>query len=164
MDYPRGLVRYTTEHELSGGRTHWLRGRSVGYGTVLTIMILAFSVAVITRSAFEVDVIRERGALFQLDTSGQVVNQYSLRVLNKTQGPQAYDLKLASDLPVSAASTAQLTAALESLPGELVDLPLTLTVAREAVALPSTPVIVELCERTSGRCVSEQTTFFGPTR
>ena len=48
--------------------------------------------------------------------------------------------------------------------GELVDLPMTLAVAREAVSLPSTPVTVELCEQATGRCVAEQTTFFGPTR
>jgi hypothetical protein len=85
-------------------------------------------------------------------------------VLNKTQSPQSYDLHVASDLPIGVAATGRLSAALEALPGELVDLPMTLTVAREAVALPSTPVTVELCERLSGRCVSEQTTFFGPTR
>jgi cytochrome c oxidase accessory protein FixG len=164
MDYPRGLVRYTTEHELSGGSTHWLRGRSVGYGVVLLIMISAFFIAVLTRSSFEVDVIRERGELFRVDATGQVLNQYSLRVLNKTQQAQTYTLHVRSDLPITVAQLDQLSDELRTLPGELLDLPVTLMAAREAVTLPSVPLTIELCEVNANRCVSEQSTFFGPRR
>ena len=31
MEYPQGLIRYTSEHELQGGTTHWLRPRIIGY-------------------------------------------------------------------------------------------------------------------------------------
>jgi cytochrome c oxidase accessory protein FixG len=164
MEYPRGLIRYTTEHELSGGRTHWLRPRAVGYAVVLLVMITAFSVAIFARSPFEVDVLRERGELFRTDSAGQVLNQYSLKVLNKTQSAQSYTLAVHSDLPVTVVRTNQLDQALSSLPGEVLDIPLTLAVAREAVALPSTPVTVELCAVATGRCESEQTSFFGPVR
>jgi len=164
MSYPKGLVRYTTEHELSGGRTHWLRGRSVGYAAVLLIMVIAFGIAVLTRTSFEVDVIRERGELFRTSTSGLIVNQYSLRVLNKTQDPQSYTLNIITDLPVSIAREGRLEAELYALPGELLDLPLTLNTARESITLPSVPITVELCESQSGRCVSEKSSFFGPAR
>lgn len=164
MDYPKGLVRYTTEHELSGGKTHWLRPRAIGYAVVLLIMMTAFTIAVFSRSAFELDVIRERGELFRTDGTGQIVNNYSLKILNKTQQNQAYAINLTSDLPISIAKSDQLNAALTSLPGDVLDLPLTLTVAREAVSLVSTEVTIELCETGSGHCASEQTTFFGPGR
>ena len=164
MEYPKGLVRYTTEHELSGSRTHWLRGRSVGYAVVLLVMMTAFGVAVFTRTSFEVDVIRERGELFRTNAAGQIVNQYSLRVLNKTQQPQAYSLEIITDLPISVARLGQLETALSTLPGERQDLPLTLLSARESITLPSIPVVIELCETSTGRCVSEKSSFFGPTR
>jgi cytochrome c oxidase accessory protein FixG len=164
MAYPRGLVRYTTEHELSGGTTHWLRPRAVGYAIVLLIMVTAFSVAIFSRNAFEVDVLRERGELFRTDLSGAVLNQYSLKILNKTQSPQRYRIDVSSDLPVVIANRDVLDRALSSLPGEVLDIPLTLTVAREAITLPSVPVTVTLCEVDGKHCGSEQTSFFGPAR
>ena len=100
MDYPRGLVRYTTEHELTGGTTHWLRGRIVGYATVLLIMMIAFGIALLNRSTFEVDVLRERGDLYQINSGGNIVNQYSLRILNKIQQPQTYTIEVITDLPI----------------------------------------------------------------
>jgi cytochrome c oxidase accessory protein FixG len=164
MDYPRGLVRYTTEHELSGGNTHWLRPRSVGYAIVLLIMMTAFSIALVNRSTFEVDVLRERGELSHLNSAGQIVNQYSLRVLNKTQQPQSYTLVIDSDLPLEIERESQLADELSILPGERLDLPLTLFTVREAITLMSTPVTVALCESDSERCVTAETRFFGPSR
>ena len=127
-------------------------------------MLIAFTVALFYRSTFEVDVVRERGELSHTNSAGQIVNQYSLRVLNKTQQPQSYQLSVSSDLPIVIGREQQLIAALETLPGERVDLPLTLLSARESVALLSTPATLNLCELGSGRCVSAQTSFFGPTR
>ncbi|MEM8768488.1 MAG: cytochrome c oxidase accessory protein CcoG [Pseudomonadota bacterium] len=164
MDYPRGLVRYTTEHELSGGKTHWFRGRAVGYAVVLLVLMTAFTVAIFSRKPFEVDVIRERGELFQVNTADQVVNPYSLKVLNKTQGPQRYTIEVVSDLPLTVERSDQLAASLASLAAEVLDLPLILSAPREAVALPTVPVTVRLCEVDSGHCDEEQTTFFGPVQ
>jgi len=164
MSYPQGLIRYTTEHELSGGRTQWFRPRAVGYAIVLMIMITAFSIAIFSRNAFEVDVLRERGELFRTDVNGAVLNQYSLKVLNKTQSPQRYRIDVTSDLPVVIANRDVLDRDLSSLPGEVLDVPLTLTVAREAITLPSVPVTVTLCEVDGKHCGSERTSFFGPAR
>ena len=162
MDYPQGLIRYTTEHELSGGRTHWLRPRAIGYAVVLLVMMTAFSVALLSRNAFEVDVLRERGELSGINAAGEVTNQYSLKILNKTQRPQSYSIRVISDLPISIGRSERLESGLTTLPGEVIDLPLTLQVAREAVSLPSVPVTVELCETDTGYCGTEETTFFGP--
>ena len=161
MGYARNLVGYTTEHALSGGQTHWLRGRAVGYAAVLVVMCVAFSIALFNRSAFEVDVIRERGALYQTTADGAVSNQYRLRVLNKTQHPQSYTLTLTSDLPLEVTREVQLTEQLSTLPGELQDLPLTLTTPTDAISGPSTPVTITLCD-SDNRCDSERSTFFGP--
>ncbi len=164
MSYPQGLIRYTTEHELTGGRSRWLRGRSVGYATALVIMMTAFSIAILSRSTFEVDILRERGDLFRTNLAGQIVNEYSLRVLNKSQQVQSYSLVIDSDLPLTVAKEQRLVKDLYTQPGERLDLSLTLLAARESIALPSTGVKVSLCETESSHCVSEQTSFFGPLR
>ncbi len=164
MGYPGGLVRYTTEHELSGGRTRWLRPRAVGYALVLLVMMAALTAALLSRTAFEVDVIRERGELFRVDAAGRIANEYSLKVLNKTQSPQAYRLTVRSELPIRVARVEHLQAALKSLPGEVLDIPLTLTVERDSMAAPNARVILELCEVGGPRCDSEATSFLGPVQ
>jgi len=158
MGYEPGLIGYTTEHALGGGVTHWLRPRSIGYAVALAVMITAFSVALVARTPFEVDVLRERGELYQVNTAGQVVNQYRLRVLNKSQQPQSFELALSSDLPLTIVGNPSLTVE----PGELLDVPLTLATSRDAVAMPSTRVTVELCETGRGACSDQTTTFLGP--
>jgi polyferredoxin len=128
------------------------------------VMVTAFGVALATRAAFEVDVLRERGALYSDTADGRISNSYSLRVLNKTQDPQRYRLEVRSDLPIEVARSRALESELRALPGERLDLPLTLGAAREAVSLPSTPVTIELCELSSGRCAQAETRFLGPIR
>ena len=39
MDYPKGLISYTTEHNLSGQKTHMLRPRLIGYAVVLLVSV-----------------------------------------------------------------------------------------------------------------------------
>ncbi|MFW8341615.1 4Fe-4S dicluster domain-containing protein, partial [Klebsiella pneumoniae] len=34
LGYARGLVRYGSENELAGGKTHWLRPRLIGYAAM----------------------------------------------------------------------------------------------------------------------------------
>jgi cytochrome c oxidase accessory protein FixG len=43
MGYEPGLVRYTSERELEGGKTHWLRPRIIGYIVMLTVMVSPYS-------------------------------------------------------------------------------------------------------------------------
>jgi len=43
MGYPRGLISYTTEHNLSGQKTHLLRPRLIGYAVALLAMIGLFA-------------------------------------------------------------------------------------------------------------------------
>ena len=164
MSYPSGLVRYTTEHELTGGETHWLRGRSVGYAVVLLIMMTAFAIALFNRTPFEVDVLRERGELYQTTASGQISNQYRLRVLNKTENTQHYTVAVTADLPLIIVNLDRLQTQLVVPAADILDLPISLQTAPEGISLPSHRLTLELCEIASGNCQSEDTTFLGPPR
>jgi len=161
MDYPTGLVGYTTQRELSGSKTQWLRPRAIGYGSALLIMITAFSLAVVSRSALELDIVRERGELSQVDANNQTINQYRLKVLNKTQHDQTYTIRAISDAPISIERSERLSTLLPNPAGESMDFTLTLKSPRFALSQPSVSVTIELCEVDTGRCDSEQTTFFG---
>ena len=158
MGYEPGLIRYTTETELAGGRTHWLRFRSVGYAIALLVMMTAFTYAVLTRNALEVDVLRERGELYQL-VDGRVVNQYRLRLLNKTQQPATVAVSVESALPMTIEPTEPVVLA----PNELLDLSLILSAPASAVTAPNSEVTIRLCDTDTGRCDTEATRFLGPT-
>jgi cytochrome c oxidase accessory protein FixG len=94
MGYEPGLVRYTTEHELEGGTSHFMRPRLIGYATVLLIMIGGLVYAMASRTAFELDISRDRGALYQLTPNDTVANSYTINMMNMTQGEKTYQVKI----------------------------------------------------------------------
>ncbi|WP_152207389.1 cytochrome c oxidase accessory protein CcoG [Marinobacter changyiensis] len=93
MDYAPGLIRYTSERELEGGRLRILRPRLLGYGALLVSFIAIFSWAVMARPMVEFDVVKDRG-LFRFDGKGNIENSYILKVLNKSQDSQTFQLSV----------------------------------------------------------------------
>jgi len=86
MGYPRGLISYTTEHNLSGQKTRLVRPRLIGYAVALIVMIGLFSWAVADRSLVKLDVIKDR-VMFRYNDQGELENSYTLKVMNKSQQP-----------------------------------------------------------------------------
>ena len=98
MNYPRGLVRYTTQNALDDMPTRIVRPRTVIYGSVLLALIIGFGIAVATRDLVEVDVLRDRNALYRRLDDGSLENVYTVRFINKdtrshTLRVQAYGIQ-----------------------------------------------------------------------
>ena len=94
MQYPRGLIRYTSEHELDGGTTHWLRPRIIGYVVVLCLMVGVFSYNVFSRIPLELTVIRDRNQLFVTTDSGAIDNIYTLQLVNMDRAMHEFDITI----------------------------------------------------------------------
>ena len=94
MKYPRGLIRYTTQSALQGGKTRVLRPRTVIYGALLASLFISFLYSLSTINAVQVDVIRDRNALYRELPSGSIENVYTLKILNKTELDQTYAVEL----------------------------------------------------------------------
>ena len=92
MNYPRGLISYTTEHNLSGQVTRTLRPRLIGYAVVLLLMIGLLATAFMTRSLVGFDVTKDR-VLYRENAEGRIENVYSLKVMNKDQSDHTYVLQ-----------------------------------------------------------------------
>ena len=90
MAYPKGLISYTTENRLAGIKRRVLRPKLIGYGSVLLIMVVVFSAVLATRTPLELDVIRDRVRLYQQTTDGQVLNVYTLKILNMSKSAHDY--------------------------------------------------------------------------
>ncbi len=94
MNYPKGLIRYTTENELDGRPSKFMRPRTFGYGLALLLMIGSIAFTIITRVPAELDVERDRGALFNFNGEGRVENTYTLRIINMTEVSQTFDISV----------------------------------------------------------------------
>jgi cytochrome c oxidase accessory protein FixG len=90
MQYPRGLIRYTTEHALNHSPTRILRPRVVMYVCLLGALITAFGIALALREPVALDVIRDRNALYRMLDDGRVENVYDLKIMNKTEHPHRF--------------------------------------------------------------------------
>jgi cytochrome c oxidase accessory protein FixG len=90
MDYPKGLVRYTTENAMEGKHVSILRPRVLVYATVLVLLIAGLVYGVANRVPLEMDIIRDRNALYLETSDGLVENVYTLKVVNMTETPQTY--------------------------------------------------------------------------
>jgi len=83
VGYPRGLVRYDTQHGLEGKPKRVLRPRTMVYATLLALLVTGFAVTLSNRDVVGVDVIRDRNALFRERADGRIENVYNVKILNK---------------------------------------------------------------------------------
>ena len=104
VGYPRGLIRYSTEHALEegwGGKQilrHILRPRVLIYSTILAAVTIAMIASLFLRTPFKVDIVRDRATLARLVEGGKIENVYRIQVMNATEQPQTFTLS-ADGLP-----------------------------------------------------------------
>jgi len=94
VNQPKGLVRYTTEHQLKGGITHIFRTRILVYAALLLIITGALVYSIATRIPLEVDILRDRNALYFETDEGYIENVYTLKVINMSNEPHTYKLSV----------------------------------------------------------------------
>lgn len=92
LDKPRGLIRYATEAELEGKKSHFLRPRLVGYAVMVLVMVLAFGYVLLNRMPFKLDVERERGGMYRETVRDTITNGYTLKIINMSQDTKAVNL------------------------------------------------------------------------
>jgi len=104
MNYPPGLIRYSTENGVANHLTRnamlrrVLRPRVLIYGAVLLAASVAFVASLSLRKGFTVDIIKDRGSLARVVEDGQIENVFTLHIANGTEQAQHYRVE-ASGLP-----------------------------------------------------------------
>jgi cytochrome c oxidase accessory protein FixG len=100
MRYPRGLIRYDTQHSMQG---HWsaaqmwkrvLRPRVLVYSSVLLLVVMGFVTSLALRSPFKADVVRDRGALARLVEDGRIENVYRIHLMNASESAQQFSIEV----------------------------------------------------------------------
>jgi len=94
MNYPRGLVRYTTEHALKNKQGHVIRPRIIVYGALLLVILTGTLWGMINRVPLRADLIRDRNALYRELPGDLVENVYTLKITNMDDKPHHYDIRV----------------------------------------------------------------------
>jgi len=129
MNYPRGLIRYTTENMLAGRVRRIVRPRTVIYAALLVALLGAFALGVSHRSPVIFDVLHDRNALYRETADGGIENGYALKLVNKTDFAQQLSISLEGDEPgLRIISKTRITVAA----GAVANVPLTLRGERTA--------------------------------
>ena len=104
VGYPRGLIRYSTEHALEQhwGRKeivgHLVRPRTLIYGVILALIVAATAWGISTRMPLRVDVIRDRGVMSRETENGLIENPYRLQIMNISESNHRFSIAV-SGLP-----------------------------------------------------------------
>lgn len=163
MNYPRGLIRYTTEavlqHEYKDSdiKRRLLRPKVVLYGSFLTLAAIGLIIGIITRETLNVDIVKDRGVMVRENKEGLLENAYNLRITNASEHAQIVTAT------VSGLEDIRLTGALRD--GVVVKPEETLTVPAQVATQPeyadkgSHPITFTFQYRKEGESLEQQRTI-----
>ncbi len=146
MNYPKGLIRYSTENAIEGVYAdkditkHVFRPRTLFYAVIFLGILGAFLYTLSQRIPLRVDVIRDRLTLSREAASGGIENIYRLQIINMDAKAHQY------------AITAKGIEGLKVTSGDSVEIPalgttnlnVTLEASRLSINRPTQPVIFEI--------------------
>jgi cytochrome c oxidase accessory protein FixG len=134
MEYPRGLIRYTTENAEKGKSTRVLRPRIFVYALLLLTLVGGTVWSMTHRTPLRADLIRDRNALYRELQDGSVENVYTLKITNMSSSAREFRLT--------------------ALPGSLAEIELSRPLHLGAEEVSGFPVRIHL-PRSAGQGVQE---------
>ncbi len=129
MNYPKGLISYTTEVNLEGKKSKLLRPKAVGYFAMIIIMISAVIYSISNRVPLKLDALRDRGSLYQTNAVGFIENGYTLKIVNmvdnqrefviSTEGLEGAKISTRTVVKIGSGEVASIPTVVEIDPGKL---------------------------------------------
>ena len=107
LDYPKGLIRYTSEHgilqnlDAKAVMARLFRPRIMIYSALMVIIVSIFFGALATRETLRVDVIRDRGMLGREVAGGLAENVYRFQLINASETPLILSIQAQGPLPMT---------------------------------------------------------------
>ena len=161
MGYERGLIRYTTEHNMAGQKTRFLRPRLIGYGAALAIMIGMFIFTLSNMAQVALDVQRDRNVLYREARGGNIENVYIIKVMNKGQETRTFNLSVEGHPQLSLEMQAS---RLTVEPSSLLQVPVNVQLAPEYMQGTNMPItFVVTAVDDEGISARSESRFMGPT-
>src|SRR5690606_24109626 len=92
MNYPRGLISFTTEDAIEKGQTKVFRPRLLGYAAVLLAIVSVFVYSIATRVPVGLEVLRDRGARMYRVAGADIQNVYMIKINNMDRQGHVFDI------------------------------------------------------------------------
>ncbi|HXD40419.1 MAG TPA: cytochrome c oxidase accessory protein CcoG [Ramlibacter sp.] len=164
MNYPRGLIRFTTQNGMARRWSrsqilrHVLRPRVLVYGAVLLALCVALLGSLVVRTPLKVDVVRDRASLSRIVAGGKLENVYRLQIMNATEQPQRYRISAGGLEGLALASDAEVAVG----PAESRWVAVRLQIPYGSAAAGSHPVHFNVATVSGEAQVSEKSAFLVP--
>lgn len=156
---PTGLIRYDSLAGLAGEKRQVARPRLFAYAGALTLVALGLVLGLTSRTPFEANLLRVRGAPYVLD-GGSLRNQFELHLVNKNPGEAAFEINV--DTPEGTKITVPTkVVTLGSL--ESFRLPIFVSMEQGAFEGPF-EISVDVSDKVSDRQKQVSAQFLGPNR
>lgn len=146
LNYPKGLIRYSTENAIEGKYAdkdivkHVFRPRTIFYSLIFLGIVGTFLYTLTQRIPLRVDVIRDRLTLSRETQAGGIENLYRLQIIN--MDGKAHSFQIAATgidgLKVTSGNRVEIPAL------GTANLNVTLEASRLAVTKPTQPVLFEI--------------------
>ncbi|MFZ2855780.1 MAG: cytochrome c oxidase accessory protein CcoG [Rhodocyclaceae bacterium] len=101
MDYPRGLIRYSTENAVVRRYTpkdivrRAFRPRTIIYAAILCLLTAATAWSLATRVPLKVNVLKDRSVLSREADDGSIENSYQLQIMNTGDQTRTFKISVA---------------------------------------------------------------------
>ncbi len=172
---PRGLIAYTTEHNLASATAgprdglRLLRPRTLLYSAIITAISAGMVWALLNRADLEISVLADRNPQFVTLSDGGLRNGYTIKIVNKTEVLRHVRIKISG--------IDNTTTALVGLDGgdPIIDVPVAdVRAVKLFVTLPrahldnltaaATPLDITVTDTASGVTSARRTSFHGPEK
>lgn len=161
MNYPLGLISFTTEDAGAKKKVKILRPRVLGYGFILLVMVGMFVYSLANRMPLVVDIIRDRGTQMYRIKDSDVINVYTLKIENLDRQTHVYDVTVSGDYNFEI----QGYKAPPILEGEIINLPVRVLVKRSELKGEKNTISFKVAEQNNPKVVvTRSTTFIGPSK
>jgi cytochrome c oxidase accessory protein FixG len=94
INYPRGLIKYTSENQLEDKPHRLFKLKTIGYALALIIVTTVLVTAIIGRQDMELHVQQVRQPLYITLSDGHIQNRYNIKIFNKQEHAEEYALIL----------------------------------------------------------------------
>ncbi len=160
MGYARNLVSYTTLNTIEGKKTRLLRPRIIIYFLLLVVISSALFYKMAVRVPLELDIIRDRNALYRETNEGLIENIYVLKVINMDNITHQYKLSVTG---VDNMKVVQRKSKIIVSSGEMLDLPLSIQIDPADLDYASVSLVFKLVSMENPDVkVEEPGRFIGP--
>lgn len=161
IDKPLGLIRYTTERALEGKTTRFWRPQLFAYTAALLSMVVLLVGFLNSRVPIDVEIARDRQALFESTAEGRIINYYNVTLRNQDDQTHRYAVT-ATGLP---GLRLQGVDTFEVASFETRSLRLALTTDAADLTQPSHPIELRFIATDDPSIISiNETRFLGPSK